>query len=296
MAHKLIRNVSNRIYKIISPSFLNDKEGSEKIIDLLNSDKPCMISRFGSTELQTLCYEKTYPWLLPLKKRTYHNIQYCSGFFPVGKKNISKFYAMYMDDIKEIDVLITWRVEECFFRNRLKHAVKINKKTLDEFFNQQYPWTQALKGKDVLVIHPFAETIEEQYLNNRQHLFENPLVLPEFKLLKTIKAVQSIAGNTVNFTDWFEALEYMKTEIDKCDFEVAILGCGAYGMPLAAYIKRLGKKSVHLGGITQLLFGIKGKIYCENEITKNCINEFFVEPKDMDRPKNAEIVEGGCYW
>ena len=51
----------------------------------------------------------------------------------------------------------------------------------------------------------------------------------------------------------------MEERIGKIDFDVALLGCGAYGLPFAASIKRMGKKAVHLGVATQILFGIKGK-------------------------------------
>ena len=50
-----------------------------------------------------------------------------------------------------------------------------------------------LRGKKVLVIHPFAETIQHQYEQKRTLLFKNPDVLPEFQL-ETIKAVQSLGG------------------------------------------------------------------------------------------------------
>lgn len=73
-----------------------------------------------------------------------------------------------------------------------------------------------------------------------------------------IRAVQSLGGNS-QFKDWFEALEYMKTEIDKVDYDICLIGAGAYGFPLAAHVKRQGKQGVHLGGALQLLFGIKGK-------------------------------------
>ena len=45
----------------------------------------------------------------------------------------------------------------------------------------------------------------------------------------------------------------MEDGIAEIDFEVALIGCGAYGLPLAAHVKRLGKKAVHLGGATQNL-------------------------------------------
>ena len=44
----------------------------------------------------------------------------------------------------------------------------------------------------------------------------------------------------------------------KFDFDVALIGCGAYGFPLAAKLKTAGKQAIHLGGVLQALFGIKG--------------------------------------
>ncbi|MDP4184317.1 MAG: hypothetical protein Q8862_04035, partial [Bacteroidota bacterium] len=98
--------------------------------------------------------------------------------------------------------------------------------------------------------------------------------------------------------DWFEALDWMKAEISKKDFEVCILGCGAYGFPLAAYVKQIGKKAIHLGGVTQLLFGIKGKRWESETIYpySNLFNEHWIRPGENEKPQNAIIVEGACYW
>ena len=198
--------------------------------------------------------------------------------------------------MKELDILVSWRFEEIFFRNEFKNKKIISKETLDDFYCKENPWTQALVGKNILVIHPFAQTIERQYRDHREKLFDNPLVLPKFKSLQTIKAVQSIARNKVEYEDWFQALEYMKSEIDKVHFDIAIIGCGAYAFPLAAYVKSLGKKAIGMGGITQFLFGIKGKRYEEMEMTRKYINPYFVSPDQEDRPKQLHLVEGGCYW
>ena len=115
-------------------------------------------------------------------------------------------------------------------------------------------------------------TIEKQYIEHRGDLFANKEVLPEFASLTTVKAVQSIAGNPVGFDSWFDALEWMKREIDKKVFDVALLGCGAYAMPLAAHIKRHGHKAVHMGGVLQFMFGIKVKRYIDEPPTAQYIN------------------------
>jgi len=286
----------DKIYECLAPKAKGVDEDTQTIKKLLGSDEPCMISRLGSTELQTLCYIKYYPFSLPLKKRTFYNIQYASGFFPVTHQNLKKFYEVYKQDVKDMDLLVSWRIEELFFKGWLRKKDYVRKTTLDKFYLHEHPWTYALRGKRVLVVHPFAETIIEQYNNHRTCLFENKEVLPEFASLETVKAVQSVAGNVVGYDSWFDALEWMKKEIDKKDYDVALLGCGAYAMPLAAHIKRQGKKAIHMGGILQFLFGIKGKRYIEKTETARLINEYFVSPSAADRPKMADKVEGGCYW
>ena len=282
------------IYSWLSPKPKGVEVDTALIKTILESNKPCMISRFGSTELQTLLYCKFYPLSLSLKKRIFYNIQYASGFFPVTFENLKKFYRLYADDVKDLDLLVSWRIEELFFQNWISKLPEIKKTTLDSFYAHEHPYS--LKGKKILVVHPFAETIESQYSNKRELLFENKEVLPEFASLQTIKAVQSIAGNPVVFNSWFDALNWMKSEIDKKSFDIALLGCGAYALPLAAHIKRIGKKAVHMGGVLQFLFGITSKRYDENEEYKPYINEHFVYPDARDRPKNASAVEGGCYW
>ena len=284
------------IYSWLSPKPKGVEVDTALIKTILESNKPCMNSRFGSTELQTLLYCKFYPLSLSLKKRIFYNIQYASGFFPVTFENLKKFYRLYADDVKDLDLLVSWRIEELFFQNWISKLPEIKKTTLDSFYAHEHPWTYSKKRKKILVVHPFAEAIESQYSNKRELLFENKEVLPEFASLQTIKAVQSIAGNPVVFNSWFDALNWMKSEIDEKSFDIALLGCGAYALPLAAHIKRIGKKAVHMGGVLQFLFGITSKRYDENEEYKPYINDHFVYPDARDRPKNASAVEGGCYW
>ena len=287
---KLLNNIFN------SNKVITGQTGSDLIKAKLESPDPCMISRYGSVEIQALTYIKFFPFLFFLKKRVYHTISNNAGFFPVDYTSLKKFYTRFKTDATFIDILISWRVEEKFFNKWFPQSTKVAKSSLDRFYSTEIPWTSALKGKKVLVVHPFTESIESQYKEKRELLFENPLVLPEFASLTTIKAVQSVGGTPVGFDTWFDALKYMEDEIDKVDYDVCILGCGAYGMPLAAHVKRMGKKAVHLGGITQILFGVKGRVYEESSMLGPYINEQFIYPNDNETIKNAKLVEGGCYW
>jgi hypothetical protein len=197
---------------------------------------------------------------------------------------LEEFYELMLKDVKEIDILGVWLREE-IFDSLLRNKQKVNLPKLEPYYDAN-PWTEALSGKKVLVIHPFAQTIEDQY-KKRHLLFNDQRILPQFQL-KTLKAVQTIANSNADFENWFDAINNMKKQISECDFEIAIIGCGAYGLPLAAHVKRLGKKAFHLGGATQILFGIKGKRWETIPEVSKLMNDYWVRPNQTRRPKGMK--------
>lgn len=286
-----------------------NKEISERI----KIGSPLMIARYGSIELSAISnvisYRKkeniltdSFKFLLGLNSQfweinqtKYDNLCKSAGFFPEDNiQLLNKFTDLMLESSKELDILGVWVGLEDQIPTISKDTLLTGIRRLEPWFYND-PWSYNLKGKKVLVIHPFEESIRKQY-EKREYLFENKKILPEFEL-KTIKAVQTIAGNkNTDFKDWFEALDSMKKKIDKIDFDIAIIGCGAYGFPLASYVKTLGKQAIHLGGMVQWLFGIKGQRWLNFENYKKMPNEHWVFPSREEKPKGFEKVEGGCYW
>lgn len=283
-----------------------DQKASDIIKAELLAAKPSMICRFGMNELDCVigycnppsfgnylkyfCSEiSSVGWSKGAKEHMANN----AGFFPVTSESLSKFSKLMIEEMKFIDILGTWMKQESFFSDRLKQVRRVEIKDLEPFYHTN-PWSVALENKRVLVIHPFEESIREQY-KKREFLFSDKRVLPCFEL-QTIKAVQSIADNRSKFKSWFEALDFMKQEISYRDFEIAIIGCGAYGFPLASFVKKMGKKAIHIGGATQLLFGIKGSRWEERPFYQNLFNEHWIKPLAADYPEGYKRVENGCYW
>ncbi len=280
--------------------------GSQKthdlIADLINSGKPMMVSRFGNTELSVVVSVLKIRLFGETEENKAHfdewfqNLGDLSGFFPPDKKLAGRFSDLIIDSAKQVDVLAQFlcRMDDYMIETYMPDT-KVTFLNHIEPWRVDKPWTGALRGKKVLVIHPFEDTIKSQY-TRRSELFDNPDVLPEFEL-KTLKAVQTIAGEKDDrFDTWFDALDYMYHEAMKIDFDVAIIGCGAYGMPLAAMIKKAGKQAIHLGGATQILFGIKGRRWVDNPRSGVSFNDAWVYPGDSEKPKNSKIVENNCYW
>jgi hypothetical protein len=312
--------VLKRLHSITNPNvsqfgrnwkmFPNKEYASTLISEALLSNKPMMIARLGSTELSCMINylgvtqpekykniksyisEQTPPWWW--NQSIINQMQNCAGFFPARVDKIEQFCALMIEDLANVDILGSWLKEESFFSKELSHSKKVMLEDLEPFFTSN-PWTKALAGKKVLVVHPFVETIKSQY-QQRERIFNNDL-LPAFEL-EVIPAVQSIAGQKTEFEDWFSALHSMKEQIAKKDFDVCILGCGAYGFPLASFVKNMGKQAIHIGGATQLLFGIKGKRWEQFIVYpySNLFNEHWVRPNQNETPKKSNSVEGGCYW
>lgn len=284
---------------------MSAKKTNDYIYHHIISGKPFMACRFGNTELQTMVGELESRLIGYSDINEEHTDKWFNrlcegaGFFPNDRKLLSPFTDCMLETCKEIDLLAMWHLNmEDFVIEEYASQVDLTFLfRLEPWLYNGRPWSAALKGKKVLVIHPFEETIQTQY-KKRTQIFPNTEILPEFEL-KTLKAVQTIAGEKdERFSTWFEALDYMYIQAMKIDFDIAIIGCGAYGMPLAGKLKKAGKQAIHLGGATQLLFGIKGRRWEENYPSKiaQWFNEAWVYPNQSETPQNAEVVEKGCYW
>jgi len=280
-------------------------EANYIIKSLVESDEPCMIGRIGSVEFRGMYkflkghhpfsfFRSVFPfWVSPT---IINALKYNAGFFSDSYSNCCRFADLYYESAKQIDVLGSVLEAERLIDAEM-HYKKCKLGFIEPFFSS-CPWTSALKGKRVLVVHPYAESIQKQYLK-REVLFENKEILPEFQSLSLIKAVQTIAGEETQFNSWFDALRYMEDQVDSIDYDIAIIGCGAYGMPLAAHVKKMGRKAIHLGGPTQLLFGIRGKRWeeeCGEKYKELLNNPNWIRPSEEETPKAAQTIENGCYW
>jgi hypothetical protein len=222
-----------------------------------------------------------------------------AGFFPADAANIDRFVRVYLDALAKSTAVGVWSTIAPGIRELAQRwcpeARAIVAGALDPIARDE-PWSAALEGKRVLVVHPFASSIDRQYNERRQLLFPGRNVLPQFDLV-TVRAIQSIAGTDVGFNSWFDALDYMREQMDQVEYDVAIVGAGAYGLPLAAHALERGRQGVHMGGATQMLFGVLGRRWeFGYKYAKDVVNEWWVRPATDETPENHKAIENGAYW
>lgn len=306
-------SANQRTNKVMKRKILNAASSNQLIFDFLQAGKPAMISRFGTPESKCLL---NYLELKEARNKEFFSslhakftgsvstwrtdvkidLQDLVGFFPTSDDMLERFAAFYIEQVKKIDAIGVWGFvpgESFLIEKYSSNATPYDPKALEPYFFTN-PWSKALEGKKVLVIHPFTSSIKKQYAK-RENLFADKSVLPDFEL-KTITAVQSIAGTKTQYSNWFDALASMQMQIDATDFDVAIIGAGSYGLPLSSYVKEKGKIAIHIGGATQILFGIKGKRWDDHPIISKLYNENWLRPDPSELVPEAQKVEGGCYW
>ena len=138
------------------------------------------------------------------------------------------------------------------------------------FIESVYPFLNLFKeieeNKKILIISPFSESVKEQY-KNKNNLIKN-YTFPNFELItyntpityndtKDLSHIDDSCGN-----NWIEQSIKMCNDISEINFDIALISAGSYTMYLGNYISsNMGKQSVYLGGVLNVIFNIYGKRY-----------------------------------
>lgn len=281
-------------YKKVFQALLTPAEAAKTIREMIEAESPMAMARMGRTEAR-IVGEYLFRSSRYSAKSIYQAHRY-SGIFPVSQQFLDYFADFYGRALEALDILAFWPTEfQAALVNNLPQLPSLVDRLALEPFLWQDPWSAVLAGRKVLVVHPFREAILDQYSSNRQNLFCDHRVLPEFAL-QVIRAPQCAGCQTEGFASWSEAYKSLEDDVMAADFEIAILGCGAFGLPLAAAIKHSGRKALHLGGVTQVLFGVSGKRWLEDPAYQSLFNQYWVRPSGTALTSAMELVDGACYW
>jgi len=296
----------------------NIYKGNEKLFHYLSTkidkNENFVIPRVAGVEMN-------YAGFIPLlelsdKNRQNQILQYLKNNIVTMKKNaginltsmnsIKKYSEMYLDCFNNCEMFSNWvpydnvykyiSNSQNFIDNVYSSRQKIYAFTYDIFqFIKNTPWTHSLKGKRILFITPFQESINDK-IETRKHIYGIDL-FPECEII-TIKPPQTQGDERSE-----DFLIELKTFTDKLDnikdkYDIALVSCGGYGNLVCNYIYKSGKSAIYIGGVLQMYWGILGQRWLRerNDIVRLFLNEYWTRPKESEKPQNYKNIESSCYW
>ena len=290
------------LYKIYSEINLldYDENSIDKLVEMIADNKPLMIARVGNTEL-AIVKEYLQKQINIISNYDDFWLDYLfstSGFFAKKRNDdiVDKFAIEHIESIKKCDCNLLYGNDE--LAEGLKSTLfyiqneERNKIRWDDLATPYNKFISAFKKKKVLVISPYSIDIQKQ-LNNIKNVYGNAIY--DNITFETYQSVETQLNNTQGFADYFNALNKMKEDIRKIDFNIALVCCGAYGYILSSYIKDMGRVAIELCSYLPNWFGIKIKRYCTNLTVNKIWNSHWIFPTSKKILK-SEKIEDNCYW
>jgi hypothetical protein len=260
--------------------------------NLLLGDSPCSIGKIGVIELMHF-YDGYYNNELILRGET---LAVNAGININSLEEYNSWIKDFGDSIKNLDCILSWQnndSEKQIVKELFKgEFISEDFRDLEPFSHGKDGWHYHLKDKKVLVISSLKNSIEKQ-IPNFGKIWEGA-ELGSCEVIESRNPYQ-ITGEDPFF--YKDEIWRIASLISKKNFDICIIGAGGYSLPLCNFVKSIGKKAIHLGGATQVLFGIRGSRFDRNFKYENWYGgENFIYPVSKDIPKKHYMVENSCYW
>ena len=226
-----------------------------------------------------------------------------SGFFADDYKDkiqaVDEYARITIDGLKECDYLSATFPPKIYMPYFFKYYATNAVPTFSDFgpyfdIPTERTWVGALKGKKVLVINSFTDSIEYQYRRKDMLVKDKAYELPDFGLITYKTFVTQVGERPGGFKNSFQVLDKMINDIKKINFDVALIGAGAYGFPIAVEIKRMGKIAIETCGKTPTFFGVYGERDLKDGVGEY-MTDAWIRPME-EPPKKFKEIENGCYW
>ena len=272
----------------------------DHIHQCLKSDTPFFIGRIAGVELLA-AYNQQQNDIVELS-RNIIELDNNAGIKVADFNSLTDYTTKLMEAYEHCTCIAEWELDgpvyaktgkgQNLVAKRTPHIPKVNARVLEPYyFLEEESWMPLLKGKRILIIHPFVETIKQQ-LPRLNSIFPNKSWFEDCTFT-VISPPMTLAGNHQNMS-WDKHLTAFL--LKQYDFDVALIAAGGYGMLIADDLFKRGKSVMYIGGALQLFFGIIGRRWFENKEIMAMVNDEWVRPLPADKPMGATKVEKGCYW
>uniref|UniRef100_A0A6C0D960 Uncharacterized protein n=1 Tax=viral metagenome TaxID=1070528 RepID=A0A6C0D960_9ZZZZ len=281
------------------------EENAKFMCTLFKSNKPFLVGRNGTIELQVLT---KYYYGASLTSEELDKLELNAGIFP--QDSVSLFCQTYKESLENVDAIAEgWYIplkkyEEVIMDTLNQNRYKLLLRNLEPYYvKPELRWTQYLEGKRVAIVNAFADICETQtYMSKAVWPHDTESLLPSnttwipINTFYSPRLANGIAQWPDNIHSWSDAVDFTVERVvqERCD--VAIIGCGGMGMIIGHELKKRGLQCIVMGGATQILFGIRGRRWDTHETISKFFNDAWVVPPNSCKPRNAKLVENGCYW
>jgi hypothetical protein len=279
-------------------ALLTFEEVHLRIASAIKSKSPFAIGRLGGVEANIVQWAKQIPQGVfgfcarPWFSETLSGATN-AGIRPRNRESYRLFADIAYQALEKIDMQGVWKsLFEKSYLPALSTRPLYENEIVAPSNGNHIHWMEELDYKKVVVVTPFAKTISKQ-IPKLAEIWRPRGWEPKIDF-QIVPFPYLIDEDCKEF--WWEVYERIGKNLASADYDVAILGCGGLGLPLAAIAKTAGKVGLHLGGHCQLLFGIYGKRHLEQEWFKSSFTPAWTQPDRDEVPKTAMRVEGGCYW
>jgi hypothetical protein len=272
------------------------------IKEVIQQNKPFFIGRIAGCELKVAyCYQEGNLFDIVDELRELENN---AGIFTRDNYSLEKYSKKLIESYDHCTMIAEWEVMgkvfshtgsgQEFISKRTLKIPKVDARALEPYYFKE-SWMPALKGKRILIVHPFSKTFQKQFAHIKK-IFPNRSWFEDCDI-QFSRPPMTLAGNHQD-KDWQEHLEpFLKSLSELKEFDIALIAAGGYGMIIADYIfTKLGKSVIYIGGALQLFFGVIGKRWFENKEILKIMNDDWIRPDRGDKPDNFTNVEKGCYW
>jgi hypothetical protein len=294
---------------------MNLEEGGAWIFsaieEALASGKGLAIGKLGTSEFNALYCD--YKRMI-CSHITQHAMFRNAGLWPTTPQTLVEWTEYMMQEVlPNMDAVAEWnpgsRLSEQEFLNRYApQSKRVVLRSLEPYYQTKESSVWSLACKDPLriaVVSPFSVSISKQSDKAIQNqLFPTPLWRANHRILPIRTGCSPLLDKTgpaawsseIFRNGWKFAVDQVVQQVVDANARVALVGCGALSLPIVHELKKRGIIAIHLGGATQILFGIRGKRWDTHSVISTFYTEDWISPDSSETPRNAELIEGGCYW
>jgi hypothetical protein len=280
-------------------------EAGPAIKKILRHPHGMIYGKLGTTELQALEYSDRRirsSWLLGATwRRQARRLFIDSGVFPEDRNEFEYFLNTYKASIQQLDAVCLWQDQGSYlqaYETAFVDGVCPRAASIKPAVFWPFSIYEQLEGVRLLIVSPFVRTMQAQ-VDRLPDVFSGRSWANSLKdMRQRCKFVRCPFFSYMEkspYTSWREGLDRITEAILRCQFDLALIGAGAWSLPLLANLKKEGRKGIHTGGATQLFFGIRGKRW---DVQKgyNIFNANWIHPLPEDTPGGHLRKEEGCYW